>query len=70
MNVDKKQLNGCNEEILINEFGIDKKLNIGKNEIEFLPEKEGEYLYSCWMNMITNKIKVIDDKDFFSKDSR
>lgn len=67
MNVDKKQLNGCNEEILINEFGIDKKLNIGKNEIEFLPEKEGEYLYSCWMNMITNKIKVIDDKDFFSK---
>lgn len=67
INVDKKHLNGCNDEILINEFGIDKKLNIGKNEIEFLPEKEGEYLYSCWMNMITNKIKVIDDKDFFSK---
>lgn len=37
-------------------FGdIDKKLDVGTNEIEFTPQEEGEYIYSCWMNMI--KIK-------------
>ena len=34
---------------------IDKKLDVGTNEIEFTPQEEGEYIYSCWMNMI--KIK-------------
>ena len=36
---------------------IDKKLDVGTNEIEFTPQEEGEYIYSCWMNMIKNKIK-------------
>lgn len=30
-------------------------MEIGTNEIEFTPQEEGEYIYSCWMNMI--KIK-------------
>lgn len=60
VNVDKKYLTGCNNEIVIKEFGIDQKLQVGKNEIEFLPTKDGEFLYSCWMNMISNNIKVIN----------
>ena len=59
INVQEKYLTGCNNEIVIKEFGVDQKLQIGKNKIEFLPTKDGEFLYSCWMNMITNKIKVI-----------
>ena len=66
INADKKHLNGCNNELIINEYGVTKKIEIGKNEIEFIPTNEGDYLYCCWMNMIKNKIKVIDDKEFFS----
>lgn len=60
INVDKKYLTGCNNEIIIKKFEIDQKLRVGKNEINFLPTEEGEFLYSCWMNMIYNKIKVIN----------
>lgn len=60
INVDKKYLTGCNNEIVINEFEVDQKLQVGENEIDFLPTEEGEFLYSCWMNMIYNKIKVIN----------
>ena len=48
---------------------IDKKLDVGTNEIEFTPQEEGEYIYSCWMNMIKNKIKVIDNKDYFKEEN-
>ena len=65
INVDKKYLTGCNNEIIMKDFKIDQKLDIGINEIEFTPREEGEYVYSCWMNMIKNKIKVIDNKDYF-----
>ncbi len=69
INVDKKFLTGCNNEIIMKDFNIDKKLEIGTNEIEFTPQKEGEYIYSCWMNMIKNKIKVIDNKDYFKEEN-
>ncbi len=60
INVDKKYLTGCNNGIIMKKFGIDQKFQVGKNEINFLPTEEGEFLYSCWMNMIYNKIKVIN----------
>ena len=59
IHVDKKYLTGCNNELKIKEYGINKKLEIGENIIEFTPEDIGEFTYSWWMNMITNKIKVI-----------
>ena len=59
IHVDKKYLTGCNNELKIKEFGINKKLEIGENIIEFTPKYVGEFTYSCWMNMITNKIKVV-----------
>ena len=69
INVDKKYLTGCNNEIIMKDFKIDQKLDIGTNEIEFTPREEGEYIYSCWMNMIKNKIKVIDNKDYFKEEN-
>lgn len=59
IHVDKKYLTGCNNELKIKEYGINKKLEIGENIVEFTPDDIGEFTYSCWMNMITNKIKVI-----------
>ena len=59
IHVNKKYLTSCNNELKIKEYGINKKLEIGENIVEFTPDDIGEFTYSCWMNMITNKIKVI-----------
>lgn len=65
INVEKDKLTGCNNQILINKFGIKKDLQEGENIIEFTPSKLGDYTYTCWMNMIKNNIKVIDNKKYF-----
>lgn len=55
-------LNGCNNRINIPEYGIENKsLEAGDNIIEFTPDREGTYIYSCWMGMITSNIKVVSD---------
>lgn len=65
IHVDKKYLTGCNNEFIIKEFNIQQKLEVGDNIIAFTPTKTGVYTYSCWMNMIKNNIKVIDDIKYF-----
>ena len=57
----KKDLNGCNNEIIIPKFNIIKKLEAGDNIIEFTPAETGTFAYSCWMGMIRSKITVVDD---------
>jgi len=37
---------------------MDHTFENGENVIEFIPEKEGVYTYSCWMGMITGTIYV------------
>ncbi len=55
-------LNGCNNKINIPEYGIENKsLEAGDNIIEFTPDKEGTFVYTCWMGMITSNIKVVSD---------
>lgn len=65
INVQEKYLTGCNNVVMINEFNIKQELKVGENVIEFIPNKVGTYSMSCWMNMITNNIKVIDDEKYF-----
>ncbi len=60
INAKQENLNGCNNEIIINEYNIQKKLNIGENIIEFLPTEVGQFRYSCWMGMIRSTITVIE----------
>ena len=57
----KEDLNGCNNEIIIPNFNLSKKLEIGDNIIEFTPAQTGIFAYSCWMGMIRSKITVVDD---------
>lgn len=59
INVDKKYLKGCNNVIMINKFNIKQELKEGENIIEFTPDEVGTFSMNCWMNMITNNIKVI-----------
>ena len=70
IHVDKKYLTGCNSEIEFKEFNKKVKLEIGDNLIEFTPTKEGTYTYNCWMNMIKNNIKVIDNIEYFKGDNK
>ena len=61
INAEQDNLNGCNNPIVIPQFGIEKKLTAGENVIEFLPEQVGTIPYSCWMGMIRSNIKVVED---------
>ena len=55
---DKKNINGCNNEIIIPKFDIDVKLVEGENIIEFTPRDKEIVNYSCWMGMIKSQIIV------------
>ncbi len=55
-------LNGCNNRINIPEFNIEnRELVAGDNVIEFIPDNEGNYIYTCWMGMISSSIEVVPD---------
>lgn len=58
----KEDLNGCNNRINVPEYGIEnKQLVPGDNVIEFIPDKEGNFIYTCWMGMIRSNIKVVSN---------
>ena len=60
VNAKEKSINGCNETINIREYGIEYTFVSGENVIEFTPDKVGNFTYSCWMGMITDKIIVTE----------
>lgn len=65
IHADKKYLTGCNNEIVISEYGIKESISAGDNVIEFRPNRTGTFTMTCWMNMIKNTIKVVDHEDSF-----
>lgn len=58
--IENGDLNTCNNEIQMEELQINHKLKMGANQITFHPKKKGVYKYTCWMNMLYNKIYVVD----------
>ena len=69
IHVDEEKLTGCNNEIYLAKYKIKKKLKVGDNIIEFTPTKEETLTYTCYMNMIKNNIKVINNKKYFERKS-
>lgn len=59
----EENLNGCNNALVIPEYGIEKALVPGDNVITFTPTETGTFGYSCWMGMITSEITVVEDLD-------
>jgi len=59
--VSEKDLNGCNNAIVVPALGLKVKLKPGDTVVEFTPDKEGTLAYSCWMGMIRSKITVVSD---------
>ena len=54
----RENINGCNNRIIIHEYGIEYTFREGENIIEFTPEETGSFSYSCWMGMICGNITV------------
>jgi sulfite exporter TauE/SafE len=51
----------CNKTMEMPAYHIEKKFAIGDNIVEFLPDQEGDFVYTCWMGMIKSKIRVVAD---------
>lgn len=53
-------LSNCNREVKFDEWNTSIYLNVGDNYVYFTPKETGDFIYTCWMNMIVNKIKVVE----------
>ncbi len=58
---DAKNINGCNNSMVIRKYGITHDFVPGDNVIEFTPDESGTVPYSCWMGMIRSQITVVDN---------
>ncbi len=60
-----RQVEGaCGEEIVIPEYGVKRKLPLNKPVmVEITPNKAGEYVFTCGMNMLRGKIVVREKED-------
>lgn len=60
LNFLRKDPSSCLEEVVLGDFKVRKYLPLNqKVTIEITPQKEGEYIFSCGMNMFHGKIKVV-----------
>jgi sulfite exporter TauE/SafE len=55
----KGSINGCNNRMFINEYGIEHAFALGENVIEFTPTDVKAVRYTCWMGMISGVIHVV-----------
>ena len=58
INAPEGSVNGCNNRMIVSEYGIEHTFKTGENVIEFTPTKTGKFKYSCWMGMIRGTITV------------
>ncbi|HEY6146439.1 MAG TPA: cupredoxin domain-containing protein, partial [Thermoanaerobaculia bacterium] len=58
---DRKESNPCTDEIVLPEFGIRRALEPhARTVIEVVPQRTGEFPFSCGMNMLHGKIRVVE----------
>jgi Cu+-exporting ATPase len=57
---DRRESSPCSDEIVLPDFGIRRALPAhAKTTVAILPEREGEFPFSCGMNMLHGKIRVV-----------
>jgi plastocyanin domain-containing protein len=61
INAPAGSINGCNNRMIIREYGIEHRFTPGENVIEFTPARTGKFPYSCWMGMIRSSITVVEE---------
>lgn len=60
--IDGKEMNSCNNAIVVPSLNLQKKIKSGENIVEFTPDGQ-DINFSCWMGMIRGVIKVVDELD-------
>jgi len=59
LNFRREETSACSEMVVFGDFGKSAKLPEGETvPVEFLPEKAGEYEFSCQMGMLRGKLIV------------
>ncbi len=57
---DRRESNPCSDEVVLPEFQIRRALAAhARTVIEVLPKRTGEFPFSCGMNMLHGKIRVV-----------
>ncbi len=59
--INVKELNECNNQIVVREYGLEIKLKTGLQVVEFTPNEAGVVPWSCWMGMIPGTFIVVED---------
>lgn len=55
----REESNPCTEQVIFGDFGIARDLPQGQVvPIQFTPDKAGEFLFTCGMNMVRGKLIV------------
>ena len=58
---DRRESSPCSDEIVFPDFGIRRRLPAhAKTLVEILPERTGDFPFSCGMNMLHGKIRVVE----------
>jgi P-type Cu+ transporter len=58
---DRREDSPCSDEVVLPEFGIRRALPaFAKTEIDVVPRRTGEFPFSCGMNMLHGKIRVVE----------
>jgi len=58
--INVKQLTGCNQELVMNAYGINVYLKQGLNTVKFTPNKVGTIQFSCGMGMLRGSFIVTE----------
>ncbi len=58
---DRREDSPCSDEVVLPEFEVRRQLPaFAKTEIDVVPRRTGEFPFSCGMNMLHGKIRVVD----------
>jgi plastocyanin domain-containing protein len=58
---DRREDNPCSDEVVLPEFGVRRALPAhARTAIEVIPQRAGEFPFTCGMSMLHGKIRVVD----------
>lgn len=59
LNFRREETSSCSEQVVFGDFGIVRDLPAYKTtSVEFTPDKPGEFIFTCGMNMLRGKLIV------------
>lgn len=59
LNFYRDETSSCSEQVVFGDFGIVRDLPVYKTTpVEFTPDKSGEFIFACGMNMLRGKLIV------------